>query len=147
MRSPCYGTLSFNTDGSLAYTPNPDFRGVDSFVYQASDGRLESHPATVTIYVGVPPIAVDDTYEVPEDTTLIVEAPGVLANDDTSSGPLEALLVDGPTNGTVSLNTDGSFTYTPNTDFSGIDTFVYSAFLPIEKEGDQDSISALEEHR
>src|SRR5690606_41230992 len=57
-----------------------------------------------------------------------VPAPGVLANDtDPNGDPLTAQLVDGPANGTLVLNPDGSFTYTPDTGFSGTDSFTYQA--------------------
>jgi hypothetical protein len=73
-----------------------------------------------------PPIAVDDLYNVEMDTLLSVSAPGVLANDsDPDSDPLTALLVAGPTNGSLTLNPDGSFIYAPNPDFLGSDAFAY----------------------
>ena len=72
------------------------------------------------------PIANADSYSVNKNTPLIVSAPGVLGND-TGVGPLTAVLVSGPANGTSTLNPDGSFTYTPNTDFFGTDTFQYTA--------------------
>ena len=65
-----------------------------------------------------------------EDTLLVVAAPGVLANDsDVENDPLTAVLVTGPSNGTLTptLNPDGSFTYTPNPNFSGTDSFTYQA--------------------
>ncbi len=66
----------------------------------------------------------DDTYPVTEDTDLNVPAPGVLVNDP---GLGNARVASNPANGSVVLSTDGSFTYTPNADFSGTDTFVYDA--------------------
>ena len=74
------------------------------------------------------PIAVDNNYPTSEDTTLNIAAPGVLANDtDPDSDPLTAILVNGTTNGTLSLNGDGSFIYTPNANYSGPDSFTYKA--------------------
>src|SRR5439155_4481650 len=59
-------------------------------------------------------VVADDSYTTPEDTTLTVVAPGVLANDtDVDGDPLTAILVASPTHGTLSLNSDGSFTYDP----------------------------------
>ena len=75
-----------------------------------------------------PPVANADAYGVSEDGTLIVAAPGVLANDTDADGdPLTAVLVAGPTHGTLTLNPDGSFTYTPAANFNGTDTFTYKA--------------------
>ena len=66
------------------------------------------------------PVAVDDGYATTEDTPLTVAAPGVLGNDtDVDGDPLTAVLVSGPANGTLTLNADGGFTYTPNANFNG----------------------------
>jgi VCBS repeat-containing protein len=74
------------------------------------------------------PVASNDSYATNEDGILTVTAPGVLGNDtDFDDDPLTAALVSGPTSGTLSLNADGSFTYTPNLNFNGTDSFVYQA--------------------
>ena len=69
-------------------------------------------------------LAVDDTYPVTEDTALNVRVPGVLGNDTGLSG---AAVLSGPVNGMLAFNSDGSFTYTPNENFSGLDGFTYNA--------------------
>ena len=89
-------------------------------------------PPAITIPVvepgNNPPVANDDAYVTDEDTTLAVTAPGVLGNDsDTDSDPLTAVLVSGPSSGLLTLNVDGSFTYTPSANFNGIDSFTYKA--------------------
>jgi ELWxxDGT repeat protein len=72
------------------------------------------------------PVAVDDAYEATEDTTLTVPAPGVLANDTDGNGDaLSAGYASDPANGSVALEAGGSFTYTPDTNFNGTDTFTY----------------------
>jgi hypothetical protein len=89
--------------------------------------------ATVTINVnpaGVTnqsPVAIDDNFSVFQDTVLTVTAAsGVNANDTDSNGDtLTASVVDQPINGTVTLAGDGSFNYTPDSAFSGQDTFTY----------------------
>src|SRR5204862_7463306 len=64
----------------------------------------------------------------PEDTQLRVSAPGVLANDsDVDGDTLSAILVGGPTHGTLMLNTDGSLVYMPALNFNGTDSFTYKA--------------------
>jgi VCBS repeat-containing protein len=83
----------------------------------------------------VPPVAHDDAYAADQGTPLNVAAPGVLGNDtDANGNPLTASIVANATNGNVTLNSDGSFTYTPNTGFHGTDTFTYKA-----SDGTQDS--------
>ena len=76
------------------------------------------------VFVPVQSLAVDDAYNVVEDTALEILAPGVLAND---TGLIAASIVSDPSNGSILLNADGSFTYTPNENFSGADSFIYSA--------------------
>jgi Ca2+-binding RTX toxin-like protein len=72
------------------------------------------------------PEAVDNYYATPKKHQLVMQGGDLLANDtDPNGNPLYALLVSGPTNGSVSLNTDGSFVYTPSKKFSGIDYFTY----------------------
>ena len=74
------------------------------------------------------PEAFNDTYTVSEDGTLTVLASGVLANDfDPESAAMTAVLNSGPIFGTLTLNANGSFTYTPNANFSGTDSFTYRA--------------------
>src|SRR5204862_308335 len=87
--------------------------------------------ATVTIAVNAvnhAPVGKDDAYTVNEDTVLIVATPGVLGNDTDSDGnPLTALLVAAPAHGTLTLNANGSFTFTPAANYNGPDSFTYKA--------------------
>jgi hypothetical protein len=90
-----------------------------------------SNFATVTA-VNEPPLAVNDSYTTRQRTALNVAGPGVLGNDtDVDSPPAfigrRAMLVSGPSNGVLTLNGDGSFTYTSNVAFFGTDTFTYLA--------------------
>jgi hypothetical protein len=72
------------------------------------------------------PVAVDDAYTTDEDALHTVAAPGVLGNDsDVDGDALTAVLGDGPSSGTLVLNADGSFAYTPNLNFNGSDSFTY----------------------
>jgi len=125
------GTLVLSSTGSFEYTPDPDFNGADSFTYKANDGAADSNIATVTITVNPvndAPVAGDDAYSVDEDEVLTVAVPGVLGNDtDPDGDALTAILVSGPSNGTLTLNADGSFVYTPDADSSGTDGFTYKA--------------------
>jgi hypothetical protein len=80
-------------------------------------------------FVDAPPTAVDDTYAAASNVTLSVNAAnGVLTNDtNNGTGTLTAVLQSGPSNGSLTLNPDGSFTYTSNPGFIGADTFQYTA--------------------
>ncbi|MGH6927667.1 MAG: tandem-95 repeat protein, partial [Dongiaceae bacterium] len=77
--------------------------------------------------VNVGPTANDDKYSVGEDGVLSVPvATGVRANDtDPNGDPLTVSVVGDVSNGTLVLNANGSFTYTPDADFSGKDSFTY----------------------
>jgi VCBS repeat-containing protein len=98
------GTVSL--EGSGDFANNPDF---DTLLYLANSA----------------PTAVADSYSTPEDTAV---TGNVLANDsDLDSSTLTASLVSGPSDGTLQLGADGAFTYTPDADWSGIDSFTYAA--------------------
>jgi len=75
-----------------------------------------------------PPQAAPDLYTTDEDVPLVISAAsGVLANDtDVDGDPLTVVSNTAPTNGTVALNANGSFTYTPNADYNGSDSFNYT---------------------
>ncbi len=74
------------------------------------------------------PVGVADLYNTTRDTTLVVPVAGVLANDtDAQSHPLTAARVSGPSNGTLTLNGNGGFTYVPNPNYTGLDSFTYQA--------------------
>lgn len=130
--NPTNGDLTLNPDGSLTYTPDAGFSGNDTFTYRVNDGTSNSNTVTVTITVNSVndlPVSVADSYAVAEDTPLtVVAGSGVLANDTDADGDvLTAAIVSTPLHGTVTLNPDGSFVYTPNANFNGIDSFTYRA--------------------
>lgn len=80
-----------------------------------------------TLPLGDLPAAVADAYSTDQGTSLIVIAPGVLTNDTHStSAPLTAALDLGPSHGSLILNADGSFTYQPDSEYTGDDSFTYS---------------------
>jgi VCBS repeat-containing protein/predicted outer membrane repeat protein len=128
---PAHGTLALNSDGSFKYTPAANYNGADSFAYKANDGQLDSNVATVKITINPvndAPVAANDSYTTDEDTMLTVNTPGVLGNDtDVDGDPLTAVLVAGPAHGTLALNSDGSFKYTPAANYNGSDSFTYKA--------------------
>lgn len=101
--------------------------------YQADGFQtgIDSDPSNlVTITaINLPAAAGDDQYAVDEDTSLVQPAPGVLANDSDpdSAVTLTAQLVSGPAHGTLVLNANGSFSYTPSGNYAGPDSFRYRA--------------------
>ncbi len=126
---PSHGTLTLNADGSFGYTPATNYLGSDSFTYEASDGELDSNVATVILTVAQPPVAANQSYATAESKALTVAAPGVLTNStDPSTTALTASVLAGPSHGTLTLNSNGSFTYTPTTNYIGADNFTYLAY-------------------
>src|SRR5690606_5178359 len=131
---PCIDTRALNPDRHFFPSTTLCRSGADSFTYYANDGIDNSNIATVTITVNqvgggnTAPVANNDSYSVEQDTVLNVAAPGVLGNDTDANGDtLTAVLGTGASNGTVTLNADGSFTYTPNAGYTGADSFTYMA--------------------
>jgi VCBS repeat-containing protein len=126
-----HGTLDFNPDGTFTYAPAPDFFGTDSFTYRANDGDLDSNIVTVTITVDAvndAPTAAADSYTTDEDALLTVsgEDGNVLENDgDIDSTTLSSVLVTDVSHGTLVLDPDGTFTYAPDLNFNGTDSFTY----------------------
>ena len=96
-------------------------------------GNADPTPASVTFGVdNQPPTAEADSYTATEDTPLTVAAPGVLDNDtDPNSGDALSVAaprpISGPTNGSLTFDSDGSFTYEPDDNFNGEDSFTYKA--------------------
>jgi len=126
-----FGILTLNSDGSFTYQPNPDFDSTDSFTYVANNGTHNSNEATVTLSVNPindTPVASGDSYIISEDSTLDIPAPGVLDNDsDVDEDTLTSIIDTTTVNGILTLNSDGSFTYTPDANFNDSDSFTYHA--------------------
>lgn len=128
------GTLTFNADGSFDYTPNDGYVGSDSFTYKLNDSLTDGNTATVTISVtNQKPSASDDNYTTSHDVELTVTTNGVLSNDNDMDGDALTLsLEDNVSNGSLTLNDDGTFTYTPDPLFVGTDSFTYKISDDIE---------------
>jgi len=112
------GALKISTNDPAPYTNG----GIMVDMTASSAFSLGVKNVVVTT---LPVEANNDSYSVLENTSLMVEAPGVLGND-VGTG-LTAVQVSGPTNGVLTLNSDGSFTYTPNSGYIGADSFAYQA--------------------
>ncbi|RRS04077.1 tandem-95 repeat protein [Aquabacterium soli] len=139
--APAHGTVVVNADGTWTYTPGKDYNGADSFTVLVSDGR--GGTATSTVSIGVtpvndPPVITDDPTNPNFPGTTFDPTTGdykVTTPEDTSvSGQVKATDVDGdtltytlgktsPEHGTVVVNADGTWTYTPSKDYNGSDVF------------------------
>ncbi len=128
-------SFTLNTDGTFSYTHDgSETPTTDSFTYIANDGTSNSNTATVSITINPqndPPVAVADSASVPVGGTVTLLTGGatnVLANDtDVESDPLTAVLDTNVINGSLTLNADGTFSYTHNGGGSSSDSFSYYA--------------------
>lgn len=134
---PSKGTVVLNANGTFVYTPNSGVTGQDVFCYEISDNAGLKSTACVTINI-VPattvennkPIAADDATETYLNTVVVIKVKANDVDPDPTGTPNGTLgtptKLTNPTNGTVVLNPDGTFAYTPSTGFIGKDTFTYS---------------------
>jgi hypothetical protein len=120
------GTVNLAANGGYTYVPDAGFVGTDEFWYHDT-GLIPSNSARVRITVtNAAPTAANDSYNAVTGVTLVVSAPGVMANDDDADGDgLSASLVDGSGNGSLSLSASGGFTFKSGSSFTGIRTFTY----------------------
>jgi serine protease AprX len=118
--------------GLIEWTPRSDQVGTHAVTVRVNDARGKFATQTFNVTVAMPnlaPAASNDSYSTPSGTTLAIAAPGVLGNDtDADGGALTAVLASGTANGSLALNGNGSFNYTPNPGFAGTDSFAYRAF-------------------
>jgi len=129
--APTHGMTTVNGDGTITYTPNPNYSGPDQFIYTLCDPTPLCDTALVKITVtpvNDAPLAEPDVATVPEDNPVTIT---VLTNDSDPDNPLGAPTVStAPTHGMTTVNGDGTITYTPDPDFVGPDTFIYTLCDP-----------------
>ncbi len=119
---PTHGSVNVNSDGSFSYTPTANYSGSDSFTVTVSDGQGGTATSTITITVtpvNDAPVTSDVTASVVEDSSITGQVTGSDAEGDT----LSYAKGSDPTHGSVTVNTDGSFSYTPTANYSGTDSF------------------------
>jgi gliding motility-associated-like protein len=128
--APLHGKLVLNANGTFSYTPDQNFTGTDQFIYQVCDNGVPQACDKATVYVVIvpvnhPPVATDDINHTFKGKPV---TGNVLTNDsDPDNDPLivNPIPVVAPKNGTLILNPDGTYTYTPNQGFTGTDKFTY----------------------
>jgi hypothetical protein len=122
------GVITITGVVSPGLPPGHVFTNTATITATMVDGNLANNQDSVRVSIQAAPVAMEDGYTTTEDIPLAVAAPGVLDNDvDPNGDPLTAVLDSPPLSGTLVLNADGSFTYTPTLDFHGVDTFTYHA--------------------
>jgi VCBS repeat-containing protein len=133
---PSHGIVTIETDGSYTYTPSDNYNGTDSFTFKVNDGTVDSASATVSITVSAvndAPVGTAVSITTDEDTVKT----GTLAGTDVEGDALTFGKVSNPSHGTVTIASDGSYTYTPTANYNGTDSFTFKV-----NDGTVDSVDA-----
>ena len=146
---PTNGTVIVNPNGTYTYTPALNFHGTDSFTVNVSDGN--GGTTTITVFITVTPVndapvggrlpngTVDPDFNIannryqistPEDTPVN----GTVRAYDADGDTLTFTRASNPANGTVSVNADGSYLYTPTANYHGPDSFTILVRDPLGAE-------------
>jgi VCBS repeat-containing protein len=127
--SPSHGSLSLMSNGSFMFTPSSGYMGEDSFSFRANDGYQDGVVGIVSLVIHpTGPVALSRSYTAQHDADFEPDYDSnLLAGSvyDAAGAQLTAVLVTGPSHGTVTVDSDGQFTYTPAADYLGTDTFTY----------------------
>jgi VCBS repeat-containing protein len=125
-QGPQHGAVTMASDGHFTYTPSADYNGSDSFTYQVSDGHGGTDSSTYHINI-LPvndlPVAASAAQSMDEDHGVS----GSVAASDVDGDSLTYSLVSGATHGSLSFHSDGTYSYTPNANYHGADSFQFSA--------------------
>jgi len=121
VNEPLHGNLKLEADGNFTYTANNESNGTDSFTYFANDGQLNSNTATVTLNTHTPPMAnnMSITTRMGKNTTLMFNS------TDIYGLKVNCIVLSNPMHGTINYTDEGIFTYTPFSNYTGIDNFTY----------------------
>ncbi|QOW24193.1 Ig-like domain-containing protein [Lysobacter sp. H23M47] len=128
LRQPEHGEVAVNPDGTITYTPDPGYSGIDTYEYQICEALNPGNCAIATVTITILPNvveAIDDESRTEVDTPVTIPVP---SNDTSTGAPLDpgsVTQVSPPSNGSISVNPDGSVVYTPNQGFTGEDSFAY----------------------
>lgn len=121
--APSMGQVALNGDGTVTYSPTAGFSGTYAFTYTVTDseGRTSSATATITVK---PDAGSPSTTATAGQTDHVSATDGLLS--DSSGSQLTVALASQPTNGQVTLGSNGAYDYTPTAGFSGTDTFTFT---------------------
>jgi|AGTN01.1.fsa_nt_gi conserved repeat domain len=129
--SPAHGSVTISADGTYTYTPDPGFKGTDTFEYEVCDDGDPKTCDRATVTIIVLPKSNKENHTYANDDIYYAEGKNpvngnVLDNDyDPEGDDRKVTQVTGPSNGSLTLDDDGTFTYVPEDGFIGTDIFVY----------------------
>ena len=122
VETPPHGSIEDNGDGTLTYTPNSGFSGVDRFAYTATNGVLAS-TALINVFVAPPALtAADDAATTGPATPVVIP----VLDNDSGTGLFVAAVSDPPHGSAAITDVDQTVTYTPDGGWAGDDTFTYT---------------------
>ena len=131
VNNPLHGSINMNPNGSYTYTPTANFSGVDSVHFRVCDLGGLCATATIIFTVSIepnqPPTLTNATPSVQEDIPLTGSVASNASDADNNLNPNGFGVTDSPKNGTIVMNPNGTFTYTPKPNFNGIDSVHYKA--------------------
>ncbi|QNM95070.1 tandem-95 repeat protein [Chitinimonas koreensis] len=125
---PAHGSVVLNADGTFRYLPAQDWSGEDSFSYRLSNGTAASNVSTVRITVtpvNDAPVLQGFAAATPEDTAVLLDLLARAGDVDSDAATLQLELVAAPAHGSLVLEADGRYRYTPAADYHGADAFSY----------------------
>ncbi|MFA9388597.1 MAG: Ig-like domain-containing protein [Prolixibacteraceae bacterium] len=128
---PYHGTAQVNAEGTISYTPNNLFAGIDSFIYSICDAGYPECCDTAVVYVQVinANIGVVATRDLASAASGQATVINILSNDYDTDGEIDTAsiaIVKPASNGTAQIDfTSGTITYTPNAGFNGLDSLIY----------------------
>ena len=128
------GAVVMAADGTFTYTPDADYNGGDSFTYEVLDVNGDTETITVSLTVTAVSDGVQDSFSTNEDTVLNAD----VSTNDTHSAAATYSVNAGASNGAVVMAADGTFTYTPDADYNGGDSFTYDV---LDVNGDTETIT------
>ena len=127
------GSVVVNANGTITYTPDPDFHGTESFIYTIQDPDGASVKARVNVVINpvddpiepnLKPVLRKDNATTDEDTSVTID---VLRNDvDPNGDTMTVTSVESLTNGDAVINPDNTITFTPDTNYNGEESFLYN---------------------
>ncbi len=120
---PQHGNLTLNINGTFTYTPIGNYTGNDTFTYNACNSRSESNTANVTITINhhVELIAKNETLNLTMNQNLT----HVLNSTNPNNREIMFKLLNTTEHGNLTLNSNGTFTYIPETNYTGTDSFTF----------------------
>jgi len=155
LHAPLHGTIALTTDGGYIYTPNQYYNGYDTIIVSVCDNGIPTPSLCTndTIFISIsglnnPPITFNEIETTDEDIPIVKSAShGILSNGDydpeATMLSVNTIPIVQPTYGTLSIETDGSYTYTPFENYNGYDTIVFSICdngIPMPSECSNDTL-------